>query len=87
MNTYYFNNINSIEINKKDYKKLNENIWQKNNIVLNNQHYILYLLEFNNEYYLKSIKNYNTKTFNKIFNISLFNRYYEGKIIKLINYN
>lgn len=81
--TYYFNMIISEEIIEKKY--LLSKKWNKCNMILNNNHYIVDYLLYENEHYFKTIKDYNTKKYNELFNIN--KTFSKDKIIKLINYN
>ena len=85
--TFYFNNIKAIDISKNEYEILNKLNWELKIIVLKNQIYKLEYLLYNNNHYLKCNNNYSTNQFDKLFNITYFNWYFKGKIIKLIEYN
>jgi len=84
---FYFNNINAIDILKNEYEILNNLNWETKLIVLKNQIYKLDYLYYNNHHYLKSNNYYSTNQFDKLFNITYFNWYFNGKIIKLLEYN
>ena len=81
--TYYFNTIISEEIIEN--KELLCKKWDKCNIILNNNRYIVDYLFYENENYFKKIKDYNCNKYNKLFNINI--TFSKDKIIKLINYN
>lgn len=81
--TYYFNTIISEEIIEN--KELLCKKWDKCNIILNNNRYIVDYLFYENEHYFKKIKDYNCNKYNKLFNINI--TFSKDKIIKLINYN
>ena len=84
---FYFNNICSIDISKNEYDILNKLNWETKLIVLKNQIYKLDHLYYNDNHYLKSNNYYLNNQFNKLFNITYLNWYFEGKIIKLLEYN
>lgn len=84
---FYFNNIIAKDILKNEYEILNNLNWETKLIVLKNQMYNLDHLYYNNCHYLKCNNNYSTNQFDKLFNITYFNWYFKGKIIKLIEYN
>ena len=85
--TFYFNNINSIIINKKDYNLLNSLNWETKIIVLKTQVYYLDFLSYNNEYYLKTIYDYSTNEYYSLFGFNIINWFNKGKIIKIVNYS
>lgn len=85
--TFYFNNINSILINKEDYNLLNSLNWEMKMIVLKTQVYNLDFLLYNNEYYLRTINDYSSNEYYSLFGFNIFNWFYKGKIIKIVNYS
>lgn len=82
---FYFNNIETIEILNSE-ELLNKE-WQKKNLIIKNHSYQVEFLSYNNKKYLKTIKNYNTDIFNKIFYFNLLKWYHDKKIVLIISYN
>ena len=82
---FYFNNIETIEILNSE-ELLNKE-WQKKNLIIKNHSYQVEFLSYNNKKYLKTIKNYNTYIFNKIFYFNLLKWYHDNKIVLIISYN
>lgn len=85
--TYYFNNISTVDINKNEYERLNNFKWTTKNIVIKKEYYVLDFLIHNDKYYLKSNTYYCSKNFDNLFNITIFNWYFKGKIMLINTYN
>jgi hypothetical protein len=85
-NVFYFNLIETKQI-KDDIESINNFKWDKKIIVINTTNYDIEFANNSNRLYLKSIKNYSTDKFKKIFHLNFMNWYYDGKIVEIVNFN
>lgn len=86
--TFYFNLLKTNNVDNNLINILNNNIndWNKKNIVINLHMYVVYFIVYNNRLFIKSISNYNTEIFKKIFYLNFLNWFHTDKIVEIIEY-
>ena len=86
--TFYFNVLktNNVENNLINLLNYNINDWNKKNIVINFQMYVVYFIVYHNRLFIKPINNYNTEIFKEMFHFNFLNWFCTDKIVEIVEY-